>query len=283
MKSLMYFAAFLTLMVQSVALASGPLLTAKLQVAREDSIPSGREANVDMIANLYANDTLVQPQPNYLYRWWRRNPNVVGQAFYLRDSYTGTNGASTHVYFDSTDQTAGMFDYYCIIKGYGGDTNTVVVSDTIRVPWYTVYPAQKRFSGSSYGTVRYWNSTKFKANHAIPDTFFVPRYNPKLLLADTSLTPDRSEKYHHFFDPYNNNYWVNHMTFVPPAVFSHYTSQFAGVQPSVSIRAQLIDAPAVNGGTIQFQDPWLLDLTDTRFNDPPYGYRNLSMDAPFKV
>jgi hypothetical protein len=54
------------------------------------------------------------------------------------------------------------------------------------------------------------------------------------------------------------------------------TSNFRSTQTGTTLRAELIDAPNLAGGTVGFKDPWLID-----FNDAPYGLRNRGMAAPF--
>ena len=264
-----------------VSFGQSQQLSAKLEVVGLDSVCEGptpcvdrNEVNVKMAATLYVNGVPVDPQPTYLYRWWRRNPNVPGQAYYLRDNSTGYNRAGTHVYQDSTDATAGMFDYYCIIKGYGGDTNNVVVSDTIRIPWWSVRVAQQMVAGNSYGTVRYWKANQFTSHHAAPDTFLIPRYAPKVLLADTTLTPDRLEKYHNW-TTLTTTSLNNHKVLVPGAIFDHHTSQFGNTR-SATIRTFLLDTGDTTGGFIDFSDPWYRDSSDQ------FGILNRGFDAVFR-
>lgn len=60
------------------------------------------------------------------------------------------------------------------------------------------------------------------------------------------------------------------------------TSNFNQTKDSIVIRNEIIGAPPLNGGTLVFRDPWLVDTTDAQFFESPYGYRNLGMNAPFK-
>jgi hypothetical protein len=51
---------------------------------------------------------------------------------------------------------------------------------------------------------------------------------------------------------------------------------------TTTITTSVIDGGGLSGGTVSFQDPWLVDNTDQQFYTDPYGYHNLGMNAPFK-
>jgi hypothetical protein len=76
---------------------------------------------------------------------------------------------------------------------------------------------------------------------------------------------------------------LNHRKFAIEEGFpDELVSQFAPTDPTITIKTDLVDAPGTTGGDIHFKDPWLVDTTDSRFYEHPYGYRNLGMNAPFK-
>ena len=69
---------------------------------------------------------------------------------------------------------------------------------------------------------------------------------------------------------------LNHRMFPVTTPTTDLTSNFRSTQTGTTLRAELIDAPNLAGGTVGFKDPWLID-----FNDAPYGLRNRGMAAPF--
>ncbi|MFI5252232.1 MAG: T9SS type A sorting domain-containing protein [Bacteroidota bacterium] len=75
---------------------------------------------------------------------------------------------------------------------------------------------------------------------------------------------------------------TNHHVFL---INSSTTTLNAYLQPATSgivIKNDLLEMPGTGGGTVNFQDPWLVDQTDSAFYQAPYGFRNLGMNAPFK-
>jgi hypothetical protein len=266
---------FLIVGISFFGQAQGAVYSAKLEVIRLDSVGGPLEVNVDMEAMLVRDGQPIDPQPEYFYEWWREKPNVPGQQWELRNSGYGYNGyrAGTHCYFDST-LTEGLFDYYCRITiPPEQEAVTVVYSDTIRIPWWGVYANQKRTSGASYGTVKFWKDGAFVTNHVVPDTFLIPRYAAKVVLADTNLTADRLEKYQDWRDELSNERsWLNHNEFAPTEVFSHLASEFWNTR-AATIRTNLIDGSV--GGSVEFADPWLRDSSDQ------FGTLNRGLDPRF--
>jgi hypothetical protein len=71
---------------------------------------------------------------------------------------------------------------------------------------------------------------------------------------------------------------LNHHTFTIQANDVNFITKFNPTNSDIIIKNSL-EQSSVNGGNIQFQDPWLID-----YPDPQYGNtkRNQGMDAPFK-
>ena len=231
-----------------------------------------KEMNVVMIADLYFNNVLIDPQSNYKYEFYfsyplEENPEWVG---YLTNPQFGNNIKGTHAYQDSTKIPEGMRDVYCKITL---PDNTVVVSDTIRIPWYSVVPDQKLSSGTSFGSIKYWYKGSFKDNDGL-DRIYIPRYDPKVLLAETNVVLNPQEKYQSWSDNRDNKYYNNFVRFSVASILTNtMTSQFR-YTVTATVRAK-VDNLYLD--ILKFQDPWLRD-----YNESPFGIRNRGLAAPLK-
>ena len=74
---------------------------------------------------------------------------------------------------------------------------------------------------------------------------------------------------------YNSFYFTNNDNSI---IKSIYKDVYGGI----TIRNYLIDSQSYNWYSVEFKDPWLVDTTDSRFYQSPYGYHSLGiMSAPF--
>ena len=229
------------------------------------------EYNVEMRVDLYDNyGNPVQPGSSYLYNWWRRSPNSSNPSdynWYSWQTNTGDNIQATHTYINSTEPYAGLFDVYCIVTIPDVDT---VTSNTIRIPWYRIVPDQKKNNGNSFGSVNYWYKGSFKDNNGL-NTIYIPRYDPKVLQAETNVVFNPQEKYQLWNDDRGNTYYTNFINFIPEDLFVSMTSQFKYTKDATVLTK--VDNVAYEN-VISFTDPWLRD-----FNEPPYGLRNQGLSA----
>jgi len=206
----------------------------------------------------------VPPQPHFTYQWWQKTsrPDAV---FTLKYYATGDNGHGTHTVIDDPNDEHYRLWYYCIINGS-------VVTDTIMIPWWRVAADQRSASGAPVGTMMRWKLGRFVANHAAPDTFYVPQDPGFIILqADTGLSPARDEKFHHWW---GDNYWLNYEEFAVGQLFSSNTAQMNGGVVACTIRTALTDGPG-GASVVQFRDPWYRDTVGQ------YGLQNRGLEARF--
>jgi len=135
-----------------------------VRVILEEYIQS-TEINIEMQADIYHDGTLITPQPDYKFVWYRSLPIDENPVWEPRDTTYGYPLSGTHALQDSTQYPAGKMDFYCAvtIPGY----NITINSDTIRVPWYSVLPDQKKSNGASFGSVSYWYKGNFRDNNGL--------------------------------------------------------------------------------------------------------------------
>ena len=176
----------------------------------EESNFGVHELNVRMIVDLYDNNGLVTPQPNYKYEFFKRHP-LLGPEWILAATKWGINTLGTHANQDSTELPAGKLDFYCKITL---PDDLVITADTIRVPWYNVIPNQKKISGSSFGSIDYWYKGSFKDNNGLNE-IYIPRYDPKVLQADINVVSSPPEKYNYWTGNFGQTYYNNFVRFSP--------------------------------------------------------------------
>ncbi|MCS7053507.1 MAG: hypothetical protein NZM09_07200, partial [Ignavibacterium sp.] len=129
----------------------------------------------------------------------------------------------------------------------------------------------QRISGSQ---IAHWNND-FQ-NYTVPKVFNLPINTNQTFRGSQQLLLNPSQK----FNSWNrSNNIINHNTFFLNLSFSRLNSDFKKTYSDITVKNLLEDISSVNGGTIQFKDPWLID-----YPDPQYGntLRNQGMAAPFK-
>ncbi len=138
------------------------------------------------------------------------------------------------------------------------------------IPTVTVH--QNSSSGNDFGTVGHWESLAF-ISHGLPYSFTSSLNAIEVLRGSQELLDGPKEKYKE---------WIgftdvtNHQEFNISDLITVLTSQFDETKSGVTIKTSLED-PTVQGGNIQFKDPWFID-----YADPLYGNykRNRGMSAP---
>jgi hypothetical protein len=238
--------------------------------------PNSTETNVNVEVQLFQNDTLIPKSSNYYYEIFRRAAGIELEPFVLENEGYGSYRGGTHAYTDSTRGDVGIIDWYGVISELGEGHDITVTTDTIRTPWWKVVADQKKSDNSSYGDVKYWKGNGFTNNHSVPDTFFIPRYSPKVLLADTNLTSTGTEKYYQWYNVRTNSPdWYNNYIFLPVKPIEKITSNLIGANTSAF--AIIIDSVQLTvSNTFEFLDPWLRDSTNA------YGNLNRNYDAVFR-
>ncbi len=248
---------------------------ADLRVNEESYIGGlgNKEANVNMIADLFYNGELIVPQSNYKYEFFKRyilEPDLDWIEFAASPQW-GYNQQGTHVYQDSTWSPEGKFEVYCKITL---PDNTIVNSDIITIPWYSVVTDQKLIEGTSFGSVKYWYKTNFKDNNGL-GTIYIPRYDTKVLQAETNVVSNPEQKYNYWRnDVSGQTFYNNFIKFTLQELLNTPMASRFNNTINSTVRAKLDDLYL---DILQFKDPWLRD-----FNENPFGIRNRGLAAPLK-
>jgi len=244
---------------------------------------------VDVEAEIFdANLHLLSPSIASAYRWyenlcdgqgWQIIPN---ESAHRLDGYDGMNIPYSGP--DCCENCPFQANEIRVEVDIDGQT---FVSAAIRVPdngtgelvaTRGVTLDQTRGSGSSFGRIGRFDFDAFyyyPARHRFG--FFLGR---ETVRATQEIVPAPLEKYFRWTDlpDVQNHAHIPIGSNLPPIL----TSQFKSTDSIITIKTDLVDLPGTTGGDIQFKDPWLVDTTDSRFYEHPYGYRNLGMNAPFK-
>jgi thermitase len=134
---------------------------------------------------------------------------------------------------------------------------------------------QKLSNAQTFGTVSRWNGSSFTALPSLPSTISV-QSSAEVFRGDQSIAPT-NEKYQRWLSSREQvSDVINHRSFLSDRTAT-LTSQFAPTQTGITLRNELLDAPSISGGTVGFQDPWLVDFADPAFGN---SRRNRGMDAP---
>ncbi|MDI6767744.1 MAG: M43 family zinc metalloprotease [Bacteroidota bacterium] len=130
---------------------------------------------------------------------------------------------------------------------------------------------------TSVDSVGRWEGGPTFSLYPVPRTFSFAEGTQEVLIGSKKIIS--GQKYHKWNV---DDTVVNHRKFTIQSGVTRIQSNFNPTMNGITLRNELIDAPSQNFGSIQFKDPWLVDVTDSRFYESPYGYRNLGMNAPFK-
>ena len=150
-----------------------------------------------------------------------------------------------------------------------------------RIPNQSVTLDQRLSNNTQVGKLRKWEGSEIGFTpppYINPGTTFdFPLLSTQVIQGDQAIYSN--EKYlkwvRNTLDESNN---LNHHTFTIQANDFNFISKFNPTNSDIIIKNSL-EQSSVNGGNIQFKDPWLID-----YPDPLYGntLRNRGMDAPFK-
>jgi hypothetical protein len=186
----------------------------------------------------------------------RFTPQVVsGSAGGYMGDYYETAAKDDRAWATWSDNRSGQFQAY--VENY-------VVPDTIN---------QKLSTGSSVDSIGRWETNRFE-RYSVPKAFqFIPGTNEVLQSAQKIISGEKYNNWNSSSDVTNRH--IFSITSAP----QNLTSHFQPINLGIVIRNELIDAPALNAGSIDFQDPWLIDYTDSTYG---MTLRNRGMSAPFK-
>jgi hypothetical protein len=147
-----------------------------------------------------------------------------------------------------------------------------------RVPNKTVILDQRLSNNTQVGKLRKWEGDAIGFTpppFITPGTSFeFPILSKQVIQGDQEIYAN--EKYNNWNKDISNI--INHGEFIITSSVSSILSQFLPTYSNVTIK-NLLESSSIDGGNIQFKDPWLID-----YPDPQYGNakRNRGMDAPFK-
>ncbi len=174
--------------------------------------------------------------------------------------------------------------WYVIVTDVVNHTFTNLTSDTVSFQMETEPVRAKRINfqalrsnGSTEPGVRLehwmyvvglWN-TNF-LNYLTVNHYEVLRSSPGFLTAN-------NDKFNHWNS--DQSLVQNHKDFYfTNSTDSNLTANYKVSNGGITIQNNI---DGFTGDSIEFKDPWLVDTTDSRFYESPYGYHNLGMSAPF--
>ena len=139
-------------------------------------------------------------------------------------------------------------------------------SITLRIeftpPTQTVIVEQKLLNNSSVDSVGLWNLTQNKFDkYKVPKTFVWDVGSDKTLQGAQKIISN--EKY---FTWLNETDVVNHQTFTIEPSTNLLTSQFNPTHSGIIIKNSL-EGTTVDGGQVEFRDPWFIDYPDPEFGN----------------
>ncbi|GEM_PF-2714293 len=115
------------------------------------------------------------------------------------------------------------------------------------------------------GTLGRWSGSSFAPRFAAPQPFsFLPG---SMEVFDPDVNVILGEKYHDWNNEVSNI--ISHQSFSIGPTTNFIVSHMQPITTNIVIRNELIDSPTLDGGTIGFRDPWLVDYLDAT-----YGYGN---------
>lgn len=129
---------------------------------------------------------------------------------------------------------------------------------------------------NSFGQAAYWDITQWES--VDPDGGLVLELNENHFLSSQEFIPSSYEKFNYWEDnlPETNNWYRNWDTLTitenTTDVYSYFLPTYNGI-----IVKNNLEATGINGGSVEFKDPWLIDI-----DEQPYGLRSRGLDAPFK-
>jgi hypothetical protein len=185
-----------------------------------------------------------------------------------------------------------------LAEGYQGDYIGIVASNGKAYPvwaedrsgnyqaWFTevsfipviltkdVLVEQKLSTNSSVDSIGLWNSTQNKFNkYSAPQTFTWNVNDTKTLQGSQKVLSNQKYNYWSIND-INISDAINHKSFIVIPTTDRLKSQFNPTNSGITIKNSL-EGTGIDGGSVQFKDPWLID-----YADPDYAntLRNRGMD-----
>ncbi|MCK9282197.1 MAG: S8 family serine peptidase [Melioribacteraceae bacterium] len=134
---------------------------------------------------------------------------------------------------------------------------------------------QKDVNGNSFGQIGVWASTYW--NYFSSGTQFV-KFSTMSFKALKDFKPSSYEKFNVWNSNPSNNTYMNWDTFNNLSSVTDITAKFA-ISYTASILNLLEGGSSLNGGSVEFKDPWLIDDN----SQSTYGIRNRGTSALFKI
>ncbi|MBS4033674.1 MAG: hypothetical protein KGZ85_04345 [Ignavibacterium sp.] len=166
---------------------------------------------------------------------------------------------------------------------YAGNTSWWIYPVNLKVYFYmpiqTVTLNQRLSDNSQVGKLRKWEGSYFTPSPFInPGTpFEFTAGSTQTIQGDQAI--HSNEKYHRWLRNQSDEQDVsNHHSFTIETFDNNFTSKFHPTHSGIIIKNSL-EATGIDGGKLEFKDPWLIDYPDPDFGNTP---RNRGMAAPFK-
>jgi hypothetical protein len=204
---------------------------------------------------------------NYSFGW------LINQ---VQDIVNGSVSNELHIGIKNQHEFNPNYPQYFV---YWNNAN-VVMNITFIPPNQLVTLDQRKSNNQQVGVLRKWEGAQFTDPPFAPGSQFpFPISQQQTILGDQTIQDN--EKYNNWnFDKSDVR---NHHTFTITSETSELTSRFEQTYSGITIRNSL-EGTTVDGGEVEFRDPWFIDYPDPVFPKPNEGYyeRNRGMnDAIF--
>lgn len=205
---------------------------------------------------------------------------------YVTQTHKFLNGSSfVNAFINSTQQTnrftlgiAWKYEHPAAYNSYWRLT-PLNLKVYFHMPIQTVTLDQRLSNNVQVSKLRKWEGSYFTPspfiNPGTPFNFTVG--STQTIQGDQAI--HSNEKYHRWLRNQNDEQDVsNHHSFTIETFDNNFTSRFNPTHSGVKIQNSL-EATGIDGGKLEFKDPWLIDYPDPDFGNTP---RNRGMAAPFK-
>lgn len=133
---------------------------------------------------------------------------------------------------------------------------------------------QKDANGNSFGSIDIWSPYGYWVT--VPSGTVNGKRTPVEYRALQDFKSGTYEKYNYWQNNLSNKFYLNWIGFYNLTNVTELVAQFNN-SSLATIQNSLEGTSVLNGGTIEFKDPWLTD-----YNEAPLGLRNRGTSAPFK-
>jgi len=154
------------------------------------------------------------------------------------------------------------------------NTNPISIRVFYTLQQKSVVLDQRLSNGQQAGVLKKWDSGNWSNNIQPGTSLNFPITSTQTILGTQSIISNQK------FNNWNGNKVIaqNHNSFDITDLTNTITANLEQTYSTVIIKNILLESPTVNGGSINFKDPWLIDFPDQSYGN---SLRNRGMDAPF--